>query len=274
MGTLSNLIACGMYGAHPASAGNLPAQLTDASVYTFTHIGNLTVNTFGSVAVSKDGTHMMVGQSSANTGIYEYELTTPYMVNTMSFLGARTSVGTGVGGMAWSDDGTKFFCSRDAGATSIIYGWTCTTPYTTAGYTSDGSIDLSAQMPGNVNDMSINADMTKAWFTTGVGWFEYNFLTPGDVTTLSYVKTASFAISCTGHVMGPDGNKAVIARSTGIFSTINLGTPFDIATFPGTVSSTNVAEDRNTNMIGMDLAGPYLYLSDSVDDTVFQYGIP
>ena len=121
------------------------------------------------ISFKPDGTQMYI-LGNTNKAVYQYYLSTPWDVNTASFITGSNTPSLQVqdatlGGLAFRPDGTQMFVLGSAN--DAVYLYTLSTPWSvnTATYTS--SSPSVATYEGTGNGLAFNSDGTKFWVTGG-----------------------------------------------------------------------------------------------------------
>lgn len=231
-------------------------------------------------AWNSDGSKLfMVGNQS---GVHEYNVTTPYDITTASYSGNVLDVFSEDSfpyKIEWNSDGSKLFMvgiSNDN-----IYEYNLTTPYdiTTASY-SGNSFSVSNEDVGP-RAIAWNSDGTKLFMVgdSNDNIYEYNLTTPYDITSASYsgnilnvVSEDSFA---GGIVWNSEGSKLFfVGYSNGSVHEYNLTTPYDITTASYSGNNLNVnSEDGIPIGIAWNSSGSKLFMIGDGNNSIYEYTI-
>jgi len=142
------------------------------------------------LAFSTDGTQMYV-LGNANKRVFQYYLSTPWDINTASFIvnsntASLQAQDTTVTGLTFKPDGSQMYVIGTAN--DAVYMYTLSTPWSvnTATFTSNTNNFAGIESTGNA--VAFNNDGSKMWITGTQyrGINEFTLSTPWDVTTASY----------------------------------------------------------------------------------------
>lgn len=179
-----------------------------------------------------DGLKVYVG--AGNASVFEYVLTAAWDLTTG---GSGSSVGAGqntIRSLCFADSGNKIFISEAAANDSLI-GFSTLNPYQWSGKTTDGNIDIEAQVGGAHTDVFIKPDGTKFYMLTATNdnIHQYSMSTPFDITTASYdsVTYATGIASPQSLCFTPDGLKLfIIDHTADLLRMYPLTTAWDLST--------------------------------------------
>jgi len=186
--------------------------------------------------------------------IFEYDMTVPWDVSTLSFFQTFIINQTAPRGLYFKPDGTKFYVQSFAGVVierTMSTPWDITTASQTGSFTATGSVqgmwfkpdglafynaragtivqrydlttawDLStASDPSisatvaNGNAVSFRPDGRSMYSMGGTNISEYELSTPWDITTLNLIDTITVSIDVSETIFKPDGTKAFILDAT------------------------------------------------------------
>lgn len=224
-----------------------------------------------------DGTKMyMIG--GTNDSVYEYTLSTPWLVNSASYV-QSFSVASQEGspnGLFFKPDGTKMYVV--GAGNDAVYEYSLSTAWdvSTASYVQSFSVFSQESTP---QALFFKSDGTKM-YVIGTFWdsvFEYSLSSAWDISTASYIQSFSVnaqETSPTGIAFLDDGTKMYVIGSAG--DDVNeyaLSTPWDIST-ASYVQNFSVAS-QETSPQGMYIKGDgsIFYIVGTTNDTVYQYFI-
>jgi len=173
-----------------------PFEITTASHSTGDSISTQDTTPLG-IAWNDDGSRLYeVGRDSNR--IYQYSVSTPFDINTASFLTSISTQDNNSSGIAWNDDGSRLY---EVGfGSDQIYQYTVSTPFdiTTASHSSGDSINTQA-----------NGATGIAWNDDGSRLYEVDFFDAEiyqyTVSTPFEITSASFSTSITSQDSNPTG---------------------------------------------------------------------
>lgn len=217
------------------------------------------------LVVSQDGTKMyMAGYSSED--IYQYTMSTPFDVSTMSYDGVSLPISaqdSSPAGLALSPDGTKLYLAGYQN--DRIYQYTMSTPLdiTTASF--DAFLSVSGQ-EGNPSGLTIKPDGTKLFMVEEYGdkVHQYTMSTGFDISTASYDNKSLSVVAQDntprGVSISTDGTKLLMAGATSdsIYQ-YTLETAFDLAGSVDALSENVAINVAELKIAGWPLAGDVLY---------------
>ena len=141
------------------------------------------------IRFKSDGTQMYV-LGNTNKRVYQYYLSTPWVVNTATFITNSNSISlltqdNNTTGLEFSSDGSQMFVCGSGN--NNIYQYTLSTPWSvnTATFTASSTVPGFSTILGTVTAIAFNGDGTKLW---GVGQgrrniVEFNLSTPYTITS-------------------------------------------------------------------------------------------
>lgn len=174
-----------LYGLIFNTTGDVTTlQLRDTDVYAFQ------LQFDGSVSYtftfSSDGFYLYAMDRSYNT-IYQYTLTTPWDINTMTYTGNSydtSAVDTNIFDINLSTDGTKLYIL--AGSSDTLYQYTLSTPYDISSATYDSILyDFTVDGFFNMTEVEFKPDGTKLFAVRYSTTHEYTLSTPWDISTMA-----------------------------------------------------------------------------------------
>ena len=190
-----------------------------------------------------DGTAFFV-TNSGNQRIYEYSLSTPWILSTRAYVNAHTMpTPHDWRGIAFKPDGTKVFTVTTNG--DDVHEWALSTAWdlTTATYTTNKTVNAQDATP---NQLTFKPDGTKMYIVGHQNdkTFEYDLSTAWDVSTATY-NSKSLTTSRDGYGIAfkPDGTRVFYQSYQSTTSQIrqwNLSTAWDIST-GSSVSQSNLS---------------------------------
>lgn len=185
------------------------------------------------VVFNDDGTKMFE-LGSGDDRLYEYDLSTAYDISTAVYGGLNADLSaktTSPGGVAWSDDGTKFFVTGNDEDPDHVHEFNLSTAYSAATATPGSTFDLDGTTP---KGLAFNDDGTKM-FVASDGKNdveEYTLSTAFDITSASFVDDRSaFGNSPAGIAFNDDGTKLMqVDRQYDYVRQLNMETAYDVTT--------------------------------------------
>ena len=180
------------------------------------------INFFCGLFFKPDGTKMYsMAQAGGNTGVHEYDLSTPWDVSTLVYLQKKLTDGqdTGPSGVFFRDDGLTMYIVGSGN--DRVYQYTLATAWNVASATYTQFFSVSAQAT-DPRGLWFKPDGTKMYITNASGVndfvYEYALETPWDVTSATYQQSLSVAAQegyPTGPVFRSDGLKMYIVGLNG-----------------------------------------------------------
>lgn len=234
-----------------------------------------------SIQFNDDGTKMYV-VGGTNASVFQYTLSTAYVINTASYDSVSFSVNAQDGtplNIRLNDDGTKFYVI--GAGNDRIYQYSMSTPYdlSTASYDSV-LFDPTGQDTAPFG-MAFNNDGTKMYVlgNTTDSVYQYTLSTGFDLSTAAY-DSVSFTpaegeTTPFGLNFNDDGTKMYIVGTTDdSVDQYTLSTGFDLSTasYSGSTFSFSAQEASPTDII-FNGDGSKMYMVGTNSDTVHQYSI-
>jgi hypothetical protein len=238
------------------------------------------------ISWNNDGTKLHSIGRDTSTSIHEYKIIPPGVWNVKSarFFGNSFNVGGEDGspqGMAWGDNGSKFYMIGNA--TDTIFQYPVSTPYdiTTAGSV-ESSFSIGAQTTGALS-LTWNNDGTKL-YVIGSGGPSPNIVHQYPVSTAWLVSTAG-AVEETFNVSSHDNNMRevlwnndgtkiyVLGTQNNNFYQFPVTTPFDVST-AGALEATLFVGNEENNPTGgyLKTDGTAIYVTgNQTSNAVIQY---
>ena len=220
-----------------ANIGNEPgtgtASIADLNAGYYTDTTLAGSQSYG-MCFNADGTKMYM--SDSNNVVYQFSLSTPYLPTTASYDSKSfsfNSVETGLSGIRFNDDGTKFYIIGFVG--DIVRQYTIGTAWdiSTASASSTFSVSGQDAVP---RDLTFNGTGTKMYIMgdNSNTIYQYDLSTGFDISTASYI--GSFSVSSQagdgyGLDVSPDGSKIIVQdyNDQKIYR-YTMATPGDITT--------------------------------------------
>jgi DNA-binding beta-propeller fold protein YncE len=225
-----------------------------------------------------DGTKLYV-IGSIGDDINEYDLSTPWNINTASFL-RLFSVSSQTGSpsdLFFKPDGTKLYVMGSTPNNSVLeYNLSTAWNISTASYMQLKSISLEESNP---QGLFFKPDGTKLYITgtSGDDINEYNLSTPWDISTLSFLQLFSVAAQETlpgGLFFKPDGTKVYVIGQTGrAVYEYNLSTPWNISTASFLQSFSVAAQEANATGLFFKSDGTKLYVIGTNESAIWSYDL-
>lgn len=236
------------------------------------------------VVFKTDGTKMYVLDSAAPETVYQYTLSTPFDVSTLSYDSLSVSVlseDNGPRGIAFKQDGTKMYM---VGSTNTaVFQYTLSTPWNagTASYDSV-SLNVGAETAWP-HDVVFKPDGLKMYIigtTPNDAIYQYTLSTAWDVSTASY-DTVSFDVaseetSPTGMAFRTDGTRMFIVgeASPDTAFQYTLSAAWDVSTASYDSISFSVAGQTGAPTdITFKPDGTKMYIMGETSQSVFQYSV-
>lgn len=232
-------------------------------------------------AFNTDGTKLFTLGYSSDT-VHEYSLTTAYDISTLSYSSNSFSVSSQSAlsfGLAFNNDGTKFYICDGATGGNIVYQYSMSTAFdiTTASYSNlSKNVSSAGATP---RDIHFKPDGTKLYVLGNNSRviYQYSLSTAYDISTASY-DNVSFSVSgqtsnVSGLTFSPDGSTVLISDAgTAKIYKYTLSTPWLISS-ASSVSNFSVAS-QNTSPSGLlfNSLGTKMYvLKNDTAVNIFQY---
>lgn len=145
-------------------------------------------NISGFIAMSSDGTKLIVGDR--NNNLYSYTLSTAWDITTTTYSSTSNIPGQQVNQIneiAVSEDGTKVYVGDNNGNPDGIFQYNLSTAWDVSTASYHGFFDISGQIV-TVNGLDFKPDGTKMYINDNNpdAVHQYTLTTPGDVTTAVY----------------------------------------------------------------------------------------
>jgi len=237
-----------------------------------------------SVHFSADGAKMFI-LDSGNKSVFEYNLTTPWVVSSATYSGFSYSAGSsfnaGISSLSFKPDGTAMYISgifnTGSGFIRWIRSYNLTTPWNLSGGVGSLSQDLRFD-DGNIGGFDFKPDGTKIYVigTTGNTVYEYNLSIPWDISSNTQASTYSFN---QGDVINinfkPDGTKFYVAVN--VDSKIyeySLTNPWSIESSSSaysTILNSFSAQETALSDFFFKSDGTKIYIVGTTNDTVYEY---
>lgn len=171
------------------------------------------------------------------TKIYEYNLSTPWDISTISFNQSYDFGGSdGVTSGDFNDDGTILFITRWE-STATVHKYSLSTPWDVSTITDENE---SANLEGDISESLVVSGDGHRMYNVDANddtIYQYNLSTAFDLSSLSYSGN-SINLSGLGNCfLKPDGTKLYLGYKD--VDTYNLSSPFELdsATYDSTFSS-------------------------------------
>ena len=232
-----------------------------------------------SLFFSPDGLKMFMA-GRLNDKIYQYNLSTPWVVSSASFVTdfSVSSQTTFPQGIYFKPDGLKLFVVGSS--PDEVFQYSLTTPWTisTASYdsisfsvaTEDGTpqgIDFS---PDGINMYVCGSDNDSV--------YQYLLSTPWAISTATYVRTLSITgqeTVTTSLRFTYDGTRLFLLGATGDDITwYDLSTPWNISTAVYQSQFSVAAQETTPQALYVQPNGETFYIAGSINSTVYQYAMP
>lgn len=202
----------------------------DAFIHT-----ELTGNDVGrGLCFSDDGSYMYIYCAGTTNDIYGYSLSTPWMVNTASYMGSVSvnEYESGAHGIEISADGTKLYITGTSGDGLDIFVMTTPFDITTASWNSFWASTSVGTRLSNPNHFQFKYNGTAMYFNSGGTLVEYGLSTAWDPTSAVLVTDQGF--NATTQVanyndleFSYDGSKMYVIGSD-VIAQYNLSDPWNI----------------------------------------------
>ena len=233
------------------------------------------------IAFNNDGTKIFMC-GTQNNSIYEYNLSTPYDLNSISAVQVTKSVASEDAistGIVFNDDGTKIFMvgiQNDS-----IYEYNLSTAFDLNSISAvqvTKSITAEDTFPEGI---VFNNDGTKIFMVGAehTSIYEYDLSTAYDISTLSAVQVTKSIASEDGFpngiVFNDDGTKIFMvgAENDSIYE-YNLSTAHDISTLSAVQVTKSIAsEDRNPHGIAFNDDGTKIFMVGFQSESIYEYNL-
>ena len=271
--------------------GSTRKQVTSAAAATGWDINNATYVKTSNITVANvngyyvrgltfkpDGTEMYVVTSSNHyTRIYQYNLSTPWDINTLSADSHRRFTQDRGFSISFKPDGIRYFLASDD--EDRIQEYDLDTAWDIDGGETLNSNTSFQTLDNRITSCQFNSDGTKAvLYGTGNDKLYYHTLsTAWDISTASHSTTSGvLANNPYNMVMKPDGTKFYLIGSSKIYQH-NATTAFDMSTVSTSPTYTiNVNDDVSISYVsGIALSpdGSKMYTINSGTKDVYQYSL-
>ena len=252
------------YQAPEGNAFDASAIELFATVSVNTNVPNIT-----GVFFKPDGTKMYAAEQSTDA-VHEYSLSTPFVLSTITHTQSFNvqSEETTLEDIFFKPDGTKMFIIGSA--SDSIHEYTLSTAWdiSTASLTAQFSVSSQDGVP---NAVFFKPDGTKMYVTGNLldGVAEYDLSTAWDVSSASFVHSASTGTNRTGLSFSPDGTKMLVVASTQL-QVYTLSTAWDVSTRAIDYNST-LNDTTNAEGMWIDSTGSNLFIADLGANEVQHY---
>lgn len=240
-----------------------------------------------SVRFKLDGTKMYVTAGNSTGDIYQYSLSTPYDLTTISYDGTMdlSTIITGFSNgrsINFNSDGTKAYVSIITGSSyhDTIFEIDLSTAWDTR-TASYNSVSLLIESPNVTHEgVAFKPDGTKFWTISRQydKVYAYTMTTAWDLSTASY-DTVEFSVTTQASVpydlyFKSDGTKMYILDDNDSIYEYDLSTAWDITTSTyNNISFSLANETISPKGIFMDANGLYLFAAADDTETVYKYSI-
>ncbi len=228
-----------------------------------------------------DGTKMYA-LGTNNDRIYEYNLSTPWALNTVTFLQSFLVGGqdTNPTGLFFKPDGTKVYVTGSTGDSIYEYNLSTAWDISTASFLQSFSVATEEATP---TGLFFKPDGTKVYVVGSGGddINEYNLSTAWNISTASFVQTFSVAgqdVTPEGVFFKDDGTKMYMAGSSSAsIYEYDLATAYNISTASYTAPTTNyfsvTAQETQPADVFFKPDGTKLYVTGSTGDDINEYNL-
>jgi hypothetical protein len=240
-----------------------------------------------SIRFKPDGTKMYITAGSSTGDIYQYSLTTPYDLTTISYDGTM-DLSTIITGFAngrsinFNSDGTKAYVSIISGSSfhDTIFEIDLSSAWDTR-TASYNSILLLIESPNVTHEgVAFKPDGTKFWTISRQydKVYAYTMTTAFDLSTASY-DTVEFSVTTQASApydlyFKSDGTKMYILDGNDSVYEYDLSTAWDITSSTyNNISFSLANETTSPKGIFMDANGLYLFVAADDTETVYKYSI-
>lgn len=230
-----------------------------------------------SIKFNNTGTKLYV-LGLTNDTIYQYSLSTPYILSTASYDNVSFTVAQDGSPTSFNfnSDGTKLYVLGDAN--NFIYQYTLSTAFDLNNVVYD-NVNLSVTLQeGSPQGMEFNEDGTKL-YVIGFGSndiHQYTLSTAFVINTASY-DNVSFDVSSQDTsprdiLFNSDGTKLLLTGTTDFIYQYSLSTPYDISTMSYDDIKFNVgSQQTNTLALASNNGFSKLYVTGTSPANIFQY---
>jgi len=233
------------------------------------------------IAFNDDGFKLFV-VGFDNNSVYEYSLTTPFDISTLSSVQVTKSIAsedTFPRGIAFNNDGTKMFMiGTDSNS---IHEYDLSTAFDLSTLSTVQVTKSIATEDNNPSGIAFNADGTKI-FMCGVqnkSIHEYDLSTAFDLSTKSAVQVTKSVSSedgqPTGIIFNNDGSKLfVVGFDNDSIYEYDLSTAFDISTLSAVQETKSIAsEDTFPSGIAFNKDGKKIFVVGLQNDSIYEYSL-
>lgn len=253
-----------------------PSSLVwDTQTMKYSNIGRgLTETAPQGIFFKPDGLKMYI---VGNTGdsVYEYILTTAWLVNTASINQTYSiTQDTTPNGITFKPDGTKMYLVGSVNDSVYEYSLSTAWDISTLSYVQAFSVTAKEATP---NGISFKTDGLNMYIvgSSSDSVHQYSLSTAWNISTATFVQTYVLNASETSHqdiFFKPDGTKFyVIGTSTDLVYQYTLGTAWDISTVNASSSFSVASQEPTPNGLCFKPDGTQMYIVGSTNDTVYQY---
>lgn len=236
-------------------------------------------DTPSAMSISADGKKMFV-MGTTGDDVNEYELTTPWLVSSASFvrLFSVASQENFPTGLFFRPDGLKFYVVGQTNDT--VYQYALTTPWdlSTASYESK-SFSVSSQ-DNNPTGIFFRPNGLSMYVTGSStdSVHQYTLSTAWDVSTATFLQSFSVASEETvpqDLSFANDGSRMFVMGNIGDDVNIyNLSTSWNVSTAVFSTTFSVAAQDDAPIGMFIEVDGSRFYMLGSSNDTVYQYRLP
>lgn len=231
-----------------------------------------------SFSFNNDGTKGYVSDVDGSDVIYQYTLSNPYDISSMSYDGVSFSVGTGnVFSIEFNNDGTKMYLAGNV--MDSVRQYTLSTPFdiSTASY---DLVDYNNPYGGYIVDAAFNNDGSKLYIINNDGSIspikQYSLSTPFDISTISYDGVEYIAGSGTFSInFGSGGSKLYLVDfyDPTIMTELELSIPYDLSTASYNGRSYTIENIGTIRDLVYVPNKSTIYLTSDTDKAIYQYSI-
>lgn len=225
-----------------------------------------------------DGTKMYVA-GAGNDRIYEYSLSTPWDVNTISYVGffSHAFLTTALPSLAFDSTGSLLYVAggSDLFRINLSTAWDRSTAY----YQPFSTECISVQLTANPSGIYFKPDGTRLYIAdpTGDAIHEFTLSTPFELTTTSFLRSLSVIAQGTGVqdvFFRDDGLKMYVLEALGdTVDEYNLSTAWDISTASYLQEFDITAQDSSPTGIFFRADGTKLYAAGTENDSIYEYNL-
>ena len=253
--------------------GNYFSVTTSSQVFYSTDV---TFNNDGSKMYVTGGVYNSVYEFS----VYEYSLTTDFLVTSASYTGNSIDVSSQDNystDVTFNNDGSKMYVIGDS--TDSVYEYSLSIPFavSSASYTGNSfNVRSETYYPTGV---TFNDDGSKMYVTGNTYVYEYSLSTPFAITSASFIND-SFSVSSqvsdlVGVTFNDDGSKMyVIGGYYGSVYEYSLTTNFLVTSASYTGNSIDVSsQDNYPTGVTFNNLGSKMYVIGDSTDSVYEYSL-